>query len=86
MPSESKEAAAPEPARTRGRDWIGPTFATVGVLGFSFKAILIKLAYAWAAIDALTLLTLRMLYSAPIFLAMALLAPLACASSRSPLG
>jgi len=57
-----------------GPDWIGSTFAVVGVLGFSFKAILIKLAYAWAPIDALTLLTLRMAYSAPIFLAMALFA------------
>ena len=46
----------------------------VGVLGFSFKAILIKLAYAWEPIDAVTLLTLRMIYSAPIFLVMALFA------------
>ena len=53
---------------------MGEAFAVVGVLGFSFKAILIKLAYAWGPIDALTLLTLRMLYSAPIFLAMALFA------------
>jgi len=45
--------------------------AVVGILGFSFKAILIKLAYAWAPIDALTLLTLRMLYAAPFFAAMA---------------
>ena len=42
-----------------------------GVLGFSFKAILIKLAYAWSSIDATTLLALRMLYSAPFFVAMA---------------
>ncbi len=48
--------------------------AVVGVLGFSFKAILIKLAYAWEPIDAVTLLTLRMIYSAPIFLLMALFA------------
>ena len=46
--------------------------AIVGVLGFSFKAILIKLAYAWAPIDAVTLLALRMIYAAPIFLLMAL--------------
>jgi drug/metabolite transporter (DMT)-like permease len=43
----------------------------LGVLGFSFKAILIKLAYAWHPIDAVTLLTLRMLFSAPFFVAMA---------------
>jgi len=41
------------------------------VLGFSFKAILIKLAYAWTAIDPVTLLALRMVYSAPFFIAMA---------------
>jgi len=43
----------------------------VGVLGFSFKAILIKLAYAAAPIDAVSLLALRMLYSAPFFAVMA---------------
>ena len=41
------------------------------MLGFSFKAILIKLAYAWHPVDAVTLLALRMLYSAPFFVAMA---------------
>ena len=41
------------------------------MLGFSFKAILIKLAYAAAPVDAITLLALRMLYSAPFFVAMA---------------
>jgi drug/metabolite transporter (DMT)-like permease len=51
--------------------WVGPLFAVIGTLGFSFKAILIKLAYAWHPVDALTLLALRMLYSAPFFVAMA---------------
>jgi len=60
-----------ENAPARGVDWIGSLLAVVGVLGFSFKAILIKLAYAWTSIDALTLLTLRMLYSAPFFATMA---------------
>ena len=58
--------AAPRPRR-----WIGPLFAVLGVLGFSFKAILIKLAYAAYPIDAVTLLALRMIYSAPFFVAMA---------------
>jgi drug/metabolite transporter (DMT)-like permease len=43
----------------------------LGVLGFSFKGILIKLAYQAHPIDPLTLLTLRMLYSAPFFCVMA---------------
>ena len=51
--------------------WIGPVCAVAGVFGFSFKAILIKLAYAWHPVDAVTLLALRMLFSAPFFIAMA---------------
>ena len=51
--------------------WVGPLCAVVGVFGFSVKAILIKLAYAWHPIDAVTLLTLRMLFSVPFFIAMA---------------
>jgi drug/metabolite transporter (DMT)-like permease len=50
---------------------VGPAFAVIGILGFSFKAILIKLAYSWAPIDPITLLTLRMIYSAPFFALMA---------------
>ncbi len=57
--------------RRGGTDLIGPAFAIVGVLGFAFKAILIKLAYASTPIDAVTLLTLRMIYSAPFFALMA---------------
>jgi drug/metabolite transporter (DMT)-like permease len=53
------------------RRWIGPLCAVVGVLGFSFKAILIKLAYSWHPVDAVTLLALRMIFSAPFFIAMA---------------
>ncbi|MEO8487616.1 MAG: DMT family transporter [Betaproteobacteria bacterium] len=53
------------------RRWVGPACAIVGTLGFSFKAILIKLAYAASTVDAITLLALRMLYSVPFFVAMA---------------
>ena len=54
-----------------GPRWVGPLCAVIGTLGFSFKAILIKLAYAMSAVDAITLLALRMLYAAPFFVAMA---------------
>ncbi|MEO8740634.1 MAG: hypothetical protein ABI537_13160 [Casimicrobiaceae bacterium] len=50
---------------------LGPALAIVGVLGFSFKAILVKLAYASAPVDAVTLLALRMIYAAPMFVVMA---------------
>jgi drug/metabolite transporter (DMT)-like permease len=51
--------------------WLGPLYAVLGVLGFSFKAILIKLAYRAAPVDPVALLTLRMIYSAPFFIVMA---------------
>jgi drug/metabolite transporter (DMT)-like permease len=63
--------------------WIGPLAAVIGVLGFSLKAILIKLAYAWAPIDPVTLLALRMIYSAPFF---AVMAWWASKRSSSPIG
>ena len=42
----------------------------MAAVGFSFKAILVKLAYAVPThieLSALTLLALRMLYSLPVF-------------------
>jgi drug/metabolite transporter (DMT)-like permease len=65
------EAPGPPTAAVASRAWLGPFCAITGVLGFSFKAVLVKLAYAAAPVDPTTLLTLRMLYSAPLFGAMA---------------
>jgi drug/metabolite transporter (DMT)-like permease len=59
---------------------VGPVCAVIGILGFSFKAILIKLAYSWAPVDPITLLALRMIYSLPFF---ALMAWWATASSEA---
>ncbi len=58
-------------ATPTGPRWLGPLLAGLGVFGFSFKAILVKLAYAWYPVDPLTLLALRMLFSVPFFVAMA---------------
>ena len=41
---------------------LGIALAVLAALGFSFKAIFVKLAYAAAAVDAVTLLTLRMTF------------------------
>jgi drug/metabolite transporter (DMT)-like permease len=65
---ERRRRLAVSPDRAR---WTGTLFAIVGTLAFSFKAIIIKLAYAWHPVDATTLLALRMLYAAPFFVAMA---------------
>lgn len=49
----------------------GMLFALLAAFGFSFKAILVKLAYAWQPVDAITLLALRMLLALPFFVALA---------------
>ena len=49
---------------------LGVTFAILAALGFSFKAILVKLAYGVpqpVPVDAATLLSLRMLFALPVF-------------------
>ncbi len=46
---------------------IGVVLAIVAALGFSFKAILVKLAYPYG-VDAVTLLALRMAFALPVFL------------------
>lgn len=56
---------------TRQVNLAGVLLAVVGVLGFSFKAVLVKLAYAAHPVDPVTLLALRMLYSAPLFAVLA---------------
>ena len=48
----------------------GFVFALLAALGFSLKAIFVKLAYPHG-VDAVTLLALRMLLSLPVFLAVA---------------
>ncbi len=47
---------------------VGVAFAVIAALGFSFKAIFVKLAYAAFPVQAVTLLFLRMAFSLPVFL------------------
>lgn len=51
---------------------LGLVLALVGALGFSLKAIFIKLAYPYG-VEAITLLALRMAFSLPVFLWVGLL-------------
>ena len=51
--------------------FLGILFALLAALGFSAKAILVKLAYL-DNVDAVTLLTLRMTFSVPFFICVAL--------------
>jgi drug/metabolite transporter (DMT)-like permease len=50
---------------------IGMSFAMLAAIGFSAKAILVKLAYI-DSVDPVTLLALRMVFSIPFFLAVAI--------------
>ncbi|WP_375171183.1 DMT family transporter [Marinobacter sp.] len=47
---------------------MGIMLAVLAAFGFSFKAIFVKLAYQSAPVDAVTLLSLRMMFSLPLFL------------------
>jgi len=51
--------------------FLGVSFALLAAVGFSVKAILVKLAYV-DTVDAVTLLALRMVFSVPFFAAVAL--------------
>ena len=50
---------------------LGAIFALLAAIGFSAKAILVKLAYL-EGVDAITLLALRMVFSLPFFIGIAL--------------
>jgi len=62
-------SAAPSIISSRQK-LVGILFALVAAVGFSAKAILVKLAYI-DSVDAITLLALRMAFSLPIFLIVA---------------
>ncbi|MDA8329384.1 MAG: DMT family transporter [Betaproteobacteria bacterium] len=49
----------------------GFLLATIAAIGFSSKAIFVKLAYQAAPVDAITLLSLRMAFSLPAFIGFA---------------
>ena len=49
---------------------MGAVLCAIAAVAFSGKAVIIKLAYRHG-VDALTLLALRMLFSAPLFVALA---------------
>ena len=53
---------------------LGVALAVLAAFGFSFKAIFVKLAYAIAPVDAVTLLALRMAFALPAFLWVGLVA------------
>ena len=62
-------SAAPSIISSR-QTLVGILFALVAAIGFSAKAILVKLAYI-DSVDAITLLALRMAFSLPFFLVVA---------------
>jgi len=72
----------------RSAPWSGAVLVAIAAIAFSGKAVIIKLAYRYG-VDAVTLLTLRMVFSAPLFMVVAAWAaknlpqaPLAAADAR----
>jgi drug/metabolite transporter (DMT)-like permease len=63
-------ASAPSAAASQRA--LGLACAAGSAMTFSAKAIFVKLAYAHSTVDAVTLLTLRMVYAAPLYLALLL--------------
>ncbi len=59
--------AAGRSATHRAAHRAGVALAALAAFGFSFKAILVKLAYPHG-VDAVTLLALRMAFALPVFL------------------
>ncbi|MFZ2651290.1 MAG: EamA family transporter, partial [Burkholderiaceae bacterium] len=53
--------------------WPGLSLAIMGAIAFSAKAIIVKLAYRYG-VDAITLITYRMLFALPLFVLLAALA------------
>lgn len=63
-------AAGPEVAAGVHPSLVGTVLVFLSAVGFSIKAVLIKIAYGHG-VDAITVFALRMLFSAPFFLLMA---------------
>ena len=57
----------PPPVAKSSAHRAGVALAVVAAFGFSFKAILVKLAYPYG-VDAVTLLALRMAFALPVFM------------------
>ena len=60
----------PASPSARRNAWLGIACALAGSIAFSGKPVLVKAAYQYG-VDTTTLLTLRMLFAAPLFLLMA---------------
>ena len=80
---ESAGSAGARPVRAVALDRFGLLCAVLAAVGFSFKAILVKLAYRYG-VDAETLLALRMACSLPFFLGMAWIGVGRSASALTP--
>lgn len=59
-----------DPQQTRREAWIGIACVLAGSVAFSAKPVLVKAIYQYD-VDTMTLLALRMLFAAPLFLLMA---------------
>ena len=71
VPQHPAQPAPANPALNR-QALLGVVFALLAAVGFSAKAIFVKLAYLDTSVDAVTFLALRMAFSVPFFIGVAL--------------
>lgn len=81
--SDIEPQVLPEANSALRASLLGVGLALIAALGFSGKAILVKLAYQ-DGVDAVTLLALRVAFSAPVFLIVLVLAPRPAQPVRGP--
>ena len=65
--------SGPQARRAAHHAWIGIALVLAASVGFSARGVLVKLAYPYG-VDAVTLMTLRMIFALPFFVLMAILA------------
>jgi drug/metabolite transporter (DMT)-like permease len=65
--------SAPDARRAAQPLWVGIALVLGASVGFSARGVLVKLAYPYG-VDAVTLMTLRMIFALPFFVLMAILA------------
>jgi drug/metabolite transporter (DMT)-like permease len=66
LPLSSTPPTDNGPGHARRAPWLGLAFAVIGAIGFSGKAIIVKLSYRYG-VDAVTVIMYRMLFALPLF-------------------
>src|SRR3954471_19656199 len=70
MPADLEHPASLNTPAEKSHRLEGFILAGIGAIGFSGKAIIVKLCYRYDNVDAVTVIMYRMLFALPLFLAL----------------